>query len=123
LKIPTVNISMSDRLSKIEKSFTDFMNHNDPVHQINEKEFNISLLQFGSFVSILKNKRVNQTLLLSELLEDEKYRECFSYISEIDDIFILLKNLLVKYPILCKSKIIKTKIKDSNNVGRRKKVL
>ena len=114
---------MNDRLSKIEKSFEDFMNHSDPIYQINENEFNSALLQFGSFVSILKNKRVNQTLILSELLGDKQYKECFTFLTEIDDDFTIIQKLVNKYPILCKSKIIKTKIKALNNVGRRKKIL
>jgi hypothetical protein len=99
------------------------MNYNDPIHRINEGEFDSSLLQFGAFVSILKNKRINQTLLLSELLEKEQYRECFTSISEIDDNYVLIKKLVEKYPILCKSKIIKNKIKELNSDRRRKKIL
>jgi len=106
---------INDIISKI--------NLNNPIYRINEEEFNASLLQFGAFISIIKNKRVNQTLLLSLLLENKNIRECFKQISEIDDTRVLLYNLIIRFPILCKSKIIKNKIKELVNDRQRKAIL
>jgi hypothetical protein len=91
----------------------------DPLHQINEKEFNEVLLTFGSFVSIIYNKRINQTTLLNLIIENKEYRQCFKILSGIDDTRMLIYNLISRFPILSKSKIVKTKIKDLTNDGKR----
>ena len=88
------------------------INNNDPIYQITEKEFNVCLLKFGSFMSILKNKRINQTMLLTELLESEAHRDCFKRLSGIDTTNILLYNIIIRFPVLYKSKIIKNKIEE-----------
>jgi len=109
----------------MKESFDNSIVHqistNNPLYSINEKEFNESLLKFGSFLSILKNKRINQTMLLLFVLENEDYRNCFKNISEIDNIQILLYNLIIRFPILCKSKIIKNKVKELFDDKRKRK--
>lgn len=87
----------------------------DPVYVVSEKEFDINLLCFGAFVSIVRNKRVNQTALMVLILEAGDFQESFKQITEIDNLYILFKNFLIRYPILCKSKIIKNKIAELAN--------
>ncbi len=98
---------------------------NDPINQIKEKEFNESLLKFGSLVTILKGKRINQTMLLLLLLENTSYKDCFKQLAEIENDFILISNLIIRFPILHKSKIIKNKLNKfkKNNDRKRKKVI
>jgi len=99
------------------------INNNNPLYQIKETEFDEVLLKFGSLVSMLKNKRLNQTMFLMELLDSEIHRECFKTLSGIDELHILFYNLIIRFPVLCKSKIIKTKIKEINDKRRRKKIV
>lgn len=96
------------------------INASDPIYQLNEQEFDEALLYFGSFISIINNKRINQTMLLVTLLENEKHRQCFKLISGIDENQTLLYNLIIRFPVLCKSKIIKCKIKELTNDRKRK---
>lgn len=99
------------------------INNNNPLYQIKENEFDAVLLKYGSLVSILKNKRINQTMFLVELLDSENHRECFKALSGIEDTHTLFYNLIIRFPILCKSKIIKTKIKEINDKRRRKRIV
>ena len=92
----------------------------DPIYHINEKEFDQSILMFGSLMSILKNKRINQTMLLIEILENKKSQKCFIMLSDIDNLYILLYNFIYRYPILCKSKIVKNKLKKSYERDKRR---
>ena len=85
---------------------------NDPIHSLKEKEFNKDLPKFGSLISILHNKRINQTALLLLLVQTPKYLECFKMISDVDNTQTLIYNYIMRYPILCKSKIIHSKLKD-----------
>ena len=99
------------------------INNTNPLYQIKEAEFDEVLLKFGSFVSILKNKRINQTMFLVELLDSELHRDCFKELSGIDETHVLFYNLIVRFPVLCKSKIVKTKIKEINDKRRRKRIV
>ena len=99
------------------------LNTTDPVYTINEREFNKGLIQFGSLVSILKNKRINQTMLLVTLLEDQDFTDCFKQISEVDNTRVLIHNLIIRFPILCKSKIVKNKIKELDDDKKRRRLL
>jgi hypothetical protein len=94
----------------LEKSLEALINYNDPIYQIENKEFNLALIKFGSFVSVIYNKRLSQTFILLQLLENEKLRNIFMEISEIPEFQILLLKFLDCYPALTKSKIIKAKI-------------
>ena len=107
----------------VRNSFIDKININDPIFQINEKEFNMSLLQFGSYISIIKNKRINQTMLLVMLLDSEDVRESFKMVSAIDNSPVLFYNLIKRFPVLCKSKIVKNKLNEIANDKTRKRIL
>jgi len=98
------------------------INNTNPLSQIKNAEFDVILLRFGSLISILKNKRINQTMFLVNLLDNEEYRECFKILSGIDETSELFYNMIIRFPILCKSKIVKSKIKEING-KRRKRML
>jgi len=112
---------MNDKYSN--NSILQSINNNNPLYNIKELEFDAVLLKFGSLMSMLKNKRINQTMFMVELLESEKHRECFKILSGIEEARILFHNLIVRFPLLCKSKIIKTKIKTINDKRKRKRPL
>ena len=99
------------------------INNNNPLYQIKEIEFDYILLKFGSLVSMIKNKRINQTMFLIELLENELHRECFKILSGFDDTNMLFYNLIIRFPVLSKSKIIKNKIEELNVKRKRKKIV
>lgn len=99
----------------LEKQLEAAVHYSDPIHQIQTKEFNLALIKFGSYVSIIQNKRLSQTFILLQLLESEKLREIFKGICEVDNFQVLLLQLLECYPALCKSKIIKSKIQQLFN--------
>jgi len=80
---------------------------NSPSYSLKEKEFDNALLVFGSLLSILKNKKINTIIILTSILNDKYTQECFKQISGIDNIQTIAYNIIVRNPILCKSKIIK----------------
>ncbi len=104
-----------------EKQIEALVSQNDPIFQLNNKEFNDALIKFGSFVSIIKNKRLSQTFILLQLLEDKDLRNIFHEICEIEEFQPMLMNFLVCYPSLSKSKIIKAKINQLFNKTKPKK--
>ena len=107
----------------IKDNIMDNINNANPICQINEKEFDSALLQFGSYISIVKNKRINQTMLLILLLDNKDVRDIFKYISGIENTQMLLYNLILRFPVLCRSKIIKNKIKEISHDRKRKRIV
>ena len=118
----SVNICMNDEIYS-NNSILQTINNNNPLYQIKEAEFDYILLKFGSLISMLKNKRINQTMFLVELLESEEHRECFKSIAGIEETSILFYNMIIRFPVLCKSKIIKTKIAEINDKRQGKRIL
>jgi len=104
-------------------SILQTINNNNPLYQIKEAKFDAVLLRYGSLVAMLKNKRINQTMFMVELLESENHRECFKILSGIEETNVLFYNLIIRFPVLCKSKIIKTKIAEINDKRKRKRIL
>lgn len=102
-------------------SILNYINACNPVYQIQDKEFSDFLLKFGSLLSILKNKKINHTMMMTYILENNDYMTSLKIITGIDETSILLYNILTRYPILCKSKIIKNKIEELHGNKKRKR--
>jgi len=79
----------------------------NPVIILNEKDFDIFLLKFGSLLFLLNNKNVNPTLLFISIVKDENLQTIFKKMSGINTLVEVLKVVLNHYPNLIKSKIVK----------------
>ena len=62
-------------------------------------------------------------MFLVELLDSEDHRECFKLLSGIEETSVLFYNLIVRFPVLCKSKIVKNKIAEINDKRKRKRIV
>jgi len=83
----------------------------DASHYLGNKELDECLLQFGSFLSIIQVKKVNYTNYLLILVENEQIREILLEMTGIDTFEELVREMIVRYPILCKSKVVSSRIK------------
>lgn len=99
----------------------DFDVVQDHVHTITERELDMIILKMGSLLSILQNKKTNQAKMLITLVKDERFRNCFLEITELDNFQQLVRCLMEKYPTLCESKVVSGALKRDNK--RRKKSL
>lgn len=84
-----------------------YLKHN-PVFILNEKDFDIFLLKFGSLLYLLNNKNINPTFLFIALVKDENLQKIFIKMSGIKCLVEILKTILISYPNLIKSKILKS---------------
>ena len=80
---------------------------NNPVYILNEKDFDVFLLKFGSLLFLLNNKNINPTFLFISLVRDENLQKIFIKMSGINTLIEILKTILINYPNLIKSKIVK----------------
>jgi len=96
-----------------EKILDDFISRTDPLCQICTKEYILGVFKFGSFLSIIKNKKINPTVLFTSILESKDLREIFIYTTHSENVNEALLNLLQLYPSLLKSKNTKRLFKKS----------
>ena len=92
-----------------------------PSMNIVDRELDLLILQMGSFLSILHNKKINHAKMLIFLLKNEKYRSCFLRICEIDNLQALIQALVIRYPSLCRSKVVFGEINRINEHNKRRK--
>lgn len=80
---------------------------NNPVYILNEKDFDVFLLKFGGLLFLLNNKNINPTFLFISLVKSDELQNVFIKMSGINSLIEILKTLLIYYPNLIKSKIVK----------------
>jgi hypothetical protein len=96
-----------------EKILEEFISRNDPLCQICTKEYILGVLQFGSFLSMVHNKRLNPSAIFCSILEDKNLRDIFVEITHSDNVKEALLGILQLYPPLLKSKNTKRLFKKS----------
>jgi hypothetical protein len=96
-----------------EKILDDFIGRSDPLSQICTKEYVNGVLKFGSYLSIIKNKKINPNGLFVSILENRHLRDIFTEITHSENIQEALLGLLQLYPSLVKSKNTKRIFKKS----------
>lgn len=96
-----------------EKVLNDINSRNSPFKQICTKEYILDVLKFGSYLSILHNKRLNPSAIFVCILENKETRQLFIDITYSENIKEALLGLLQLYPPLLKSKNTKRLFKKS----------
>jgi len=87
-----------------DKILSDFNSRNDPLKQICTKEFILNVFRFGSFLSIVHNKRLNPATIFVTILENKEIRDMFIEVTNSENDQEALLGLLQLYPPLLKSK-------------------
>ena len=87
-----------------EKVLNDFNSRNDPLKQVCTKEYILGVFRFGSFLSILHNKRLNPAAIFVIILENKEIRDLFIEVTNSENAHEALLGLLQLYPPLLKSK-------------------
>jgi hypothetical protein len=96
-----------------DKVVLNAIEQSDPVQQLSNKEVALNVLSFGSFITILNNKRINPVFLFSSILENMTVRDLFVHITGTENAKEALLHLLHFYPALIKSKNTKRLFKKS----------
>lgn len=96
-----------------EKVLEDFLSRNDPLKQICTKEYILGVLKFGSYLSIVHNKKLNPSAIFVLILENKNLRDLFVHVTQTDTAKEALLGLLQLYPPLLKSKNTKRLFKKS----------
>jgi hypothetical protein len=85
-----------------------------PLDQIYSREFVEGLLKCGSLISMIENKKINTTMLLSLLLENPNYQDFFTEATSSENFKEAILSLLYLFPALVKSKITKSIVRKLN---------
>lgn len=86
----------------------------DHVHTIIDRELDMLILKTGAMLSIVQNKKINPAKLLIYIVQDERIRQCFMAITDINNFQYLIHCLMEKYPTLCESKVVSGALKRGN---------
>lgn len=78
----------------------------DPSDVMASAELDTIILQMGSLLSILQNKKTNVAKLLITSFIDTDFQTTFKQLSELSSSVEILKELVDRYPTVCKSKIV-----------------
>lgn len=84
-------------------------------HYLDNKELDECFLKFGSFLSMIQNKKMNQINYLLILIENKNIRDILLHITGIETFEELIKEMVYRCPSLCKSKLISTRIKNAKH--------
>jgi hypothetical protein len=96
-----------------EKILDNFISQSDPLSQICTKEYIEGVFKFGSFLSIIRNKKINPNGLFVSILENKHLREIFIEVTHSENMHEAMLGLLQLYPTLVKSKNTKRIFKKS----------
>jgi len=102
-----------------DKILDNFVNYNDPLDNICNKEFVINVMKFGAYLSIINNKRINASVLFISILENSKLRDIFMEITGAENVRDSLLGIMEIYPVLVKSKNTKRIFDKSKNKNDR----
>ena len=94
----------------------DSISNVDPVSTMYESESIRVFLSFCSFVCIVKNKKMNLPNIFLWLLKDEKLREIFKMLSDLETDYDVLKYFLDHDPTLYKSKYIRNFLNENGKL-------
>lgn len=96
------------------------MNQNDihrtPLSDITDTELDMIILQMGTFLSIINNKKVNAAKLLITSVENKYFRGVFQDLAEIDNLQLLVRSIVDRYPNVSRSKIVYNALVSNKNV-------
>jgi len=96
-----------------EKILENFIGQSDPLSQICTKEYIEGVFKFGSYLSIMRNKKINPNGLFVAILENRHLRDLFVIVTHSENMQEALLGLLQLYPSLLKSKNTKRLFKKS----------
>jgi hypothetical protein len=96
-----------------EKTLDNFVYQNNSLEMLCTYEYVNGVVIFGSYLSILNNKRINPFTLFNSILENLELRELFIEITGSENTKQALLGLLQLYPALIKSKNTKKLFKKS----------
>jgi hypothetical protein len=89
-----------------------------PYDRMVSSELIDGILKAGSLISMMENKKINNTALLALLLKETKYQKFFTEITSSSSFREAVMSLLCLNPNLVKSKITKSFIKNINGKSK-----
>jgi hypothetical protein len=83
---------------------TNNLVHPAPVDLLIEDELSILINKLGSLLYILKNKKINHTKLLYELIKNKNFRKICLNVTTIETFELLVTEIIKRCPDVIRSK-------------------
>jgi hypothetical protein len=78
-----------------------------PISQLARDELEIELIKFGSFCSIIHNKKLNNVTIFSLIVKNKLYRKIFMELTDTDSEREAILLFLKYNSNLCRSKVVR----------------
>lgn len=82
-----------------------------PLKTIAKDELELELIKFGSFCSVIHNKKLNNVTIFSLIVKNKIYRKIFMNLTDIDNEKEAIILFLKYNNNLCRSKVVKEILK------------
>jgi hypothetical protein len=82
-----------------------------PIKQLAREELEAELIKFGSFCSIIHNKKLNNVTLFSLIVKNKLYRKIFMELTDTDSEREAILLFLKYNSNLCRSKVVRKILK------------
>lgn len=112
----------TNNLIGISENFQETIESFIPYNQISEHEFDIILNKIGTFLYLINNKNINPTNLFLIILSDVNMQQLSIQLMSTPTLMPILKGILVRYPNLVKSKMLKTKASKINKLLKKQNI-
>jgi len=83
----------------------------NPLSQIARDELEVELIKFGSFCSIIHNKKLNNVAIFSYIVKNKSYRKIFMELTDTDSEREAILLFLKYNSNLCRSKVVREILK------------
>ena len=83
----------------------------NPLSQLARDELEVEFVKFGSFCSIINNKKLNNVTIFSLIVKNKLYRKIFMDLTDIDSEREAILLFLKYNPNLCRSKVVREILK------------
>jgi len=101
----------------------DITDHNSADVFVNSKDFDECIIKIGSFLSIIQCKKISPIQLFVLLAQSKDLQTIVIEMLGFDTFEQFIREYAVRYPIICKSKIVLTKLtkskKNANSKAKR----
>lgn len=107
-----------DNEQELIQGITDHLSAD--VH-VNSKDFDECILKIGSFLSIVNCKKLSAIQLFIVIAQSDILQEIIIEMLGVDTFEQFVREYAIRYPIICKSKIIINKLSQNKNAKRKSK--
>ena len=85
---------------------------NNPAAEMLDEEFDDLITKFGTFIFLITKKSISPSSLFISIVSDKYLSGAMMRMAGMDSLMVLYNNILIRYPNLSKSKMLKRELRN-----------